>query len=532
MKFLTMPAITLALSLSMLTACGGSGGSGSGSTLTDPAPTTPTEPAVPVVNDLESLPETLTLEVNETSLEALVLPEFKATHSYVISGEDREKVKLLIEGQKVVFKQLPDFDLQNRYKFIITVTNVAKQSKSIDITINIKNIPSDLDGLEPAITAEVNENHRFAFTIPEYKSTNTYVFGGVDGDKVKLWPERGEVIFKYAPDYETQMVYKLVMTVTNAEDRSKDVDVTLNVKDISNALIFEVLAGSKGSIELQLNKNEHKFDTYSFSISSEGEPIKFIEEIGLGEKNIRRLLFKSNEPLEKNKRISISSNPSSANGLPNLTFHSNDHETLKIKLIQWGDNPWISLSGIFADTCIYDEDSGDIIPIFDQSAKNIAPNLTHVESVVAYSSNCKMNTSLSYWDVSKIPDLRAMFVSAYGNADLSQWDVSSATDMEQMFGLAKEFNSDLSGWNVSSVGNMQQMFLHTEQFNGDISKWKPSSAFNMSGMFYFAKKFNQDLTSWNVNEVIRCDGFNFSSALVEANIPKFKKCEATPPEED
>ena len=94
------------------------------------------------------------------------------------------------------------------------------------------------------------------------------------------------------------------------------------------------------------------------------------------------------------------------------------------QIVQWGDNPWTSMSGAFHGT------------------RNLGGN------------------------PSDVPNL------------------SNVTDMSKMFYLATNFNPESIGlWDVSNVTNMSQMFASATQFDRNLGTWDVSNVTNMSGMF-------------------------------------------------
>lgn len=381
-------------------------------------------------------------------------------------------------------------------------------------------IPSDLESLPLTITTEVNENHRFAFTIPEYKNTNSYAFTGVDGDSVKLWPERGEVIFKYAPDFEVQPSYNFIMIVTNAVQQTKDVDITINVVDITNDFIFEILEESSGYIYLVMNQGyiQDKFDSYSFTVTvGENQPQTY-QFLGDDSYISVPINNKGNTVLET-QRVTVS--PNTSNGLPSITLDILNFAQLpvSIRVIQWGDNPWKSLEMFLPKACDSADDFNHEVSFSDVID---APNLSQIENVTEIISYCRFNNNLSYWDTSKIKNMSSMFLDAIGTADLSQWDVSSVLDMSGMFDYTPQFNSDISQWDVSNVLNMSGMFAKASQFNSDLSQWDVSNVLYMMGMFYEPEKFNQDISEWDVDQVINCSGFSYDAKLLtDVHTPDF-----------
>ncbi len=128
------------------------------------------------------------------------------------------------------------------------------------------------------------------------------------------------------------------------------------------------------------------------------------------------------------------------------------------------------------------------------------------------------------WDVSKVTNMRAMFIGCTRfNSDLSKWDVSNVKDMRSMFSDCRNFNSDLSNWDVSNVEDMGFMFRSCDNFNSDLSKWNVFNVKNMRFMFLSCDNFNSDLSKWNVSNVedmgyMFQDCYNFNSDLSKWNV--------------
>lgn len=493
MKLILMTIMML--SLGLLTACGGSSGGSSGDGSDngsgEPSPSigdsgeAPKDPEE--VNNLDSLPSTIDESVNEYTLVALNIPEYKATNSYVFTGVDADKVKLVGEAGEIVFNSSPAYDGQASYNFIIIVTNESQQTKDINVTISIVDVVSDLDSLASVITESANENSRFAFAIPEYKDTNSYAFTGVDGDSVKLWAERGEVIFNYAPDYETQASYNFIMTVTNEMEQAKDIDVTVNIDDVTHDFIFEVLAGTTGTLDLVINDNlEEMFNEFSFEIYKNGNLDRTITRSGNIEKETIVLKDRTGK-LSETQRYTIK--PTTPNGLPGIQIES-EFNTVEMKVIQWGDNAWKSLESMITAIC-----SEANALLFTEKVG--APNLVETTNMHTALQHCGSIEGIRYWDVSSVENMQAVFSGA------------------------EEFNSDLSQWDVSSVKNMSGMFDRALAFNSDISSWDTSSVENMEAMFYLTKSFDQDLRGWDVGSVTSYGWFNKGSILRDEYLPCF-----------
>jgi surface protein len=336
------------------------------------------------------------------------------------------------------------------------------------------------------MTEEASENNRFAFTIPEYKDTNSYVFTGADGDKVKLWPERNEVIFNNGPDFETKSTYNIIMTVTNVMEQTKEIHVTVNIKDVSNDFIFEVLEGSEGSLELVINHDEQEmFNDYSFEIYKGDDENPEFDIDRSGNVAEERIVLKSlDDGMGEVQRYTIK--PTSTNGLPGIKVRPN-HAVVKIKVIQWGDNAWKSLNDMFSGVCFTGDAYNALSLSFSEELD--APNLSETTNMSSALSNCDLVDNLSYWDT------------------------SNAINMEKLFWL-----NDLGG-----------IFEFDSSFNTDLSQWDTSSVENMARMFNGAEMFDQDISDWDVDNVTECESFKEGALLLsDVYTPDFQACSVLP----
>ena len=160
---------------------------------------------------------------------------------------------------------------------------------------------------------------------------------------------------------------------------------------------------------------------------------------------------------------------------------------------------------------------------FNQDISNW--DVSNVTDMSGMFSENPFNQDIGNWDVSKVTDMGRMFAYTNFNQDIGNWDVSKVTDMSNMFVNAKAFNQDIGNWDVSKVTDMNRMFLEANAFNQNISTWNTAKVFRLEYMFYGATVFNQDLTKWCVtNFTSEPNNFSTSSALIEANKPKWGTC--------
>ena len=105
------------------------------------------------------------------------------------------------------------------------------------------------------------------------------------------------------------------------------------------------------------------------------------------------------------------------------------------------------------------------------------------------------DANLNIIDVSKITDMSYLFELDVRNIDISKWDVSRVKNMRSMFVSCTLFNSDLSKWDVSGVEDMMDMFYNCKSFNSDLSKWNVSQVTGVYGMFNRCASLKK-LPSW------------------------------------
>ena len=180
----------------------------------------------------------------------------------------------------------------------------------------------------------------------------------------------------------------------------------------------------------------------------------------------------------------------------------------------WDVSKVTNMDNMFAYSAAFNQDIGswDVSSVTDMFAM--------------FANNPAFNQDIGSWDVSSVTNMRSVFYEAIAfNQDIESWDVSSATTMRTMFYKAAAFNQDIGSWNVSKVTNMEYMFWNAIAFNQDIGSWDVSKVTDMRYMFSLAAAFNQDLTKWCVTNILTLPtNFNTSSALTEANKPKWGTC--------
>lgn len=172
--------------------------------------------------------------------------------------------------------------------------------------------------------------------------------------------------------------------------------------------------------------------------------------------------------------------------------------------IDWGDgNIDKNITGTKRHT--YPESGIYTVKIFSNDTFNTFMGLgdtdnTKLVSIVQWGDIVWGNLNLAYSNAEN------MTYAAIDNPNLSQ-----VTSMSNMFHGATKFNGDISGWDVSNVTDMSYMFEDAESFNQDIGNWDISNVTSILRMFANAKRFNQDIGNWDTSKVTEMRGV-FSQA--------------------
>lgn len=159
-----------------------------------------------------------------------------------------------------------------------------------------------------------------------------------------------------------------------------------------------------------------------------------------------------------------------------------------LKLKQWGDIEWRSLSSAFSGAINMEVMNLDV------------PNLTMVKSIAGmfYNTNFSGDDANWNWNTENIENMQSVFYNAAGfNGDISNWITSKVYTMASMFFKAKNFNQDISTWNTSQVQNMNQMFRDANSFSQNLGSWDLSSLDSALYMFDASYGFGMGCTHFS-----------------------------------
>ncbi|MCG9128915.1 cadherin domain-containing protein, partial [Candidatus Poribacteria bacterium] len=147
----------------------------------------------------------------------------------------------------------------NSYSVVVTVSD-GSQTDTISITINVTDVNEAPVFASNSATRSIDENTAADTNIGDAITamdddgdTLTYTLGGTDAASFGIDSTSGQLSTKSALDYEVKRSYSVTITVTDPDNETGSIAVTINVNDVSdvNPPIFNVA----GNITLSVAEN-------------------------------------------------------------------------------------------------------------------------------------------------------------------------------------------------------------------------------------------------------------------------------------
>ncbi len=183
------------------------------------------------------------------------------TLTYTVSGTDAASLSINSTSGQLQTKVALDYETKDSYSVTITVSD-GSLTDSIDVTINITDIvetpttdeTTDGEDTDPPNNAPVfTEGSTTTRTVAENTGsgvnignpvsatdadddTLTYILGGSDATSFSIGSTNGQLRTNTALDYETRTSYSVIITVSDDNDGSDTITVTINVSDVEEAL--------------------------------------------------------------------------------------------------------------------------------------------------------------------------------------------------------------------------------------------------------------------------------------------------------
>ncbi len=196
-------------------------------------------------------------------------------------------------------------------------------------------------------------------------------------------------------------------------------------------------------------------------------------------------------------------------GLPHIQCSNSGTTAEKLlSVVQWGKVQWRNMSRAYRG-CI------NLTSVPGATAGS-GPNLSICTTLDYMFTGCsKLNSHLTYWDVSNIESMVQTFDGASAfNGNVSGWDISKVRTIQGMFLNATSFNNGSTSndqrnplnWVMNEHPDVTERvfyrtFMGAKSFNQLLSFEDIGKVNSFGLMFSGATVFNQDLSSWDISNL-------------------------------
>ena len=211
---------------------------------------------VPVFTDgdstTRSVAENTTAGQNIGTPVAATIDVDNYTLIYTLGGTDAASFSIVSTSGQLQTSAALDYETKNSYSVTVSVSDGHGGSDSIPVTINVTNVnetpannsPIFTDGTSATRTVAENttsgENIGAAVAATDVDSgtTLTYTLGGTDAASFSIVSTSGQLQTSAALNYETKTSYSVTVDVSDGNDGSDSIPVTINVTNVNEAPSF------------------------------------------------------------------------------------------------------------------------------------------------------------------------------------------------------------------------------------------------------------------------------------------------------
>ena len=171
------------------------------------------------------------------------------TLTYSLRGADAASFSIVSTSGQLQTKAALDYETYPFYSVIVSVSDGKGANTLIAVTINVtdvneggpNNAPTFTDGtsttrsVAEGTAASQNIGSAVDATDTDTSDTLTYTLGGTDSASFSIVGTSGQLQTKAALDYETKKSYSVTVSVSDGNNGSDSIDVTINVTDVDEA---------------------------------------------------------------------------------------------------------------------------------------------------------------------------------------------------------------------------------------------------------------------------------------------------------
>ena len=166
------------------------------------------------------------------------------TLTYSLSGTDADSFSIVSTSGQLQTSAALNYETKTSYSVTVSVSDGNGGSDSITVTINVTNVneaPMFTDG--DSTTRSVAENTAsgqnigtaVSATDVDSGNTLTYSLGGTDADSFSIVSTSGQLQTNAALDYENKTSYSVSVSVSDGNEGTDSIDVTISVTDVDEA---------------------------------------------------------------------------------------------------------------------------------------------------------------------------------------------------------------------------------------------------------------------------------------------------------
>ena len=172
------------------------------------------------------------------------------TLTYTLSGTDASSFSIVSTSGQLQTKAALDYETKTTYSVTVSVSDGNDGSDAIDVTINVTDVnevptntaPVFTDGTSTTRTIAENtvSGTNIGTAIAATDADNdvlTYTLGGTNAASFSIVSTSGQLQTSAALDYETKSSYSVTVSVSDGNDGSDSITVTINVTNVDENTI-------------------------------------------------------------------------------------------------------------------------------------------------------------------------------------------------------------------------------------------------------------------------------------------------------
>jgi len=187
------------------------------------------------VNDVptfDNLLSTYRVDENQTAVTSISASDVEEESITISLGGADESNFNLSSSNVLTFKEAPDYETQNTYELIVSVTD-GIDTLDKNVTVKLNNLNDNVPVFTSDSILSGDENQRAIGTIIATDADGDSIVYSISGSDIIIDNASGVISFAADPDYETLTFYTATVTATDGLNSSNQ-DITVNVNNLND----------------------------------------------------------------------------------------------------------------------------------------------------------------------------------------------------------------------------------------------------------------------------------------------------------